>query len=256
MQSLNRLLRILEEVAASKHAPSAVDVAESVGLSLSTVSRLMHVLADEGLLDRAGRDRRYTLGPRLFALAHAATQIDLTTIARPFLESLRDVTGETASLHVLRGRQRVCLVEVPSHHPVRRVVPVGLPASLAGSATGAVLLAACSEDRQVEQVDAFRMSAAERSMFEGCIEHARTHGWALVVDEWVPGLTGLSVAVAGGDANIAAISVSGPSARFTKDVALSHLDDVLSAADSISARMVGGPRDASSPDQTASVPNV
>lgn len=253
MQSLDRLLRVIETVAANTHGSSAAEVAESAGLSLSTVSRLMHELADEDVLTRSERDRRYTLGPRLFALARAATHVDLATTARPFLERLRDLTEETASLHVKRGHQRVCLAAAPSRHPVHRVVPPGLTADLGGSATGAVLLSGSSDDEQREQIDALHLPTAERAAFQARINHARASGWALVVDDWVPGLTGLSAAVPGADTTLAALSVSGPSARFAHDTALSHLDDILHAAHSISARIIGEQSNGPPPDHATPV---
>lgn len=235
MQSLDRVMRILESVAGQPQASGAAEVAERTGLALSTVARLMGQLADASLLHRS-RDRRYTLGPRLYSLARAAgSQLDAVAVARPVVEQLRDVTGETASMHVLRGRLRVCVVEAPSHHQVRRVVPVGLAEPLGGSATGAVLLADGPPDERREQLEA--LEPAKRQRFEKLIEHARSAGWALVVDEWSSGLAGLSAAVRDGDSTLAAISVSGPSARFTREVGLSHVDDVLNAARTISTRI-------------------
>jgi DNA-binding IclR family transcriptional regulator len=238
VQSLNRLVTILEAVAAKGPAVSAAQVAESVGLSLSTVSRLMIQLADVGLLHRSARDRRYTLGPRLYALARAAdSQIDVTAIARPLLEQLRDATGETASMHVARGRQRVCILEVPSHHAVRRVVRVGMAEPVFGSATGAVLLAARLPHEQAEELDALDVDPAERRRFEALVAHAAETGWALAADAWVPGLTGLSAAVRDGSTTFAAISASGPSSRFTAEIAESHVDTMLRTAEQISAQI-------------------
>jgi IclR family acetate operon transcriptional repressor len=235
VQSLDRLMTILETVGAHPDRVSAAEVAQETGLSLSTVSRLMIQFADAGLLYRTGTDRRYCLGPRVYALARAAdAQLDLPTIARPVLEGLRDLTGETVSMHVLRGSQRVCIAEVPSRHPLRRVVPVGLAEPLAGSATGAVLLADRSDEEQQRELMA--LSDEGRQRFAQALRQARETGWVLVVDDWVGGLAGLSVAVRSGGKTEAAVSVSGPSARFTRHAAESHLDEVLEAARTIAAR--------------------
>src|SRR5262245_57372728 len=100
MQSLDRLVSILETVAISERGLTASEVTKAMGLPMATVSRLMHVLADYDLLQRFGGQREYVLGPRLFALVGAATaQLDLVTVARPHLERVRDATEETTSLH-------------------------------------------------------------------------------------------------------------------------------------------------------------
>ena len=236
MQSVDRLISVLESVAANGAASSAAEVADETGLSLSTVSRLMIAFADAGLLHRSHRDRRYTLGPRLYALARAAgSQLDAVTVARPLLEQLRDVTGETVSLHVLRGHQRVCIAEVPSLHEVRRVVPVGHAEPVLGSATGAVLLAGRPLEEQQSDLDAIGPAPAERQRFEPLLAHARKHGWVIVSDGFVAGLTGLSAAVSDSGGTSMAISVSGPTVRFPREVALSHVDEVQRAAQTIAA---------------------
>jgi DNA-binding IclR family transcriptional regulator len=239
MQALDRFISILETVAAEREPVSAADVAEATGLSISTASRLLLQFADAGLLHRASRDRRYVLGPRLYRLARTATeQLDVTTIARPELERLRDRTGETASLHVLRGSQRVCILEVPSLHQVRRVVPVGQGAPIAGSATGAVLLAGVPRDEQRHQIDELDLPGDERKRFERLVAQAMADGWAIVEDEWVQGLCGLSALIPDGGWTPAALSVSGPSTRFTRNAAESQVEAILDAARTI-ARHVG-----------------
>lgn len=236
MQSLDRLITILERVAERSEPSSAAEVAATTGLSLSTVSRLMLEFAEAGLLHRTDSDRRYTLGPRLYALAsRSGERLDLAAIGRPVLERLRDVTGETASLHVLRGRHRVCIVEAASHQPLRQVVPVGHVEPVDASATGAVLLAEQPEGERRDVLAALEPGA--RAAFADRLAEAHANGWALVADEWVSGLCGLSAAVRGGDGTCAAVSVSGPSSRFTRAVALGHRDDILAAARSIAARL-------------------
>jgi IclR family acetate operon transcriptional repressor len=238
MQSLDRLMTILEQVSERGDPAGAAEIADATGLSLSTVSRLMLQFAEAGLLHRTAHDRRYTLGPRLYALARAADAgLDPATIGRPVLERLRDVTGETASLHVLRGAQRICIVEAPSHQPLRRVVPVGHAEPVGASATGAVLLADRRAAERREVLEA--LAPDEQRRFQARLDEARANGWALVIDEWVSGLCGLSAAVRGTDGTRAAVSVSGPSSRFTRTVAMAHLDDILAAARTISARLGG-----------------
>ncbi|MEX2556638.1 MAG: IclR family transcriptional regulator [Actinomycetota bacterium] len=227
MQALNRLTMILEAVASSSRASTAAEVSQAVGLSLSTTTRLMHLMADKGLLHRTGHDRRYTLGPRLFALVRAASaDLDIAEIARPYLERLRDVTGETASLHVLHGSERLCVAVAESRHQVRRVVSVGLSEPVQGTATGSVLLAGQPLEERAELAERLRLGPKKLKE----LDEINERGWALVVDDWVPGLAGLSAAVRDGDVTVAALSVSGPSSRFTREVALGHLDVVLETA--------------------------
>ncbi len=240
MQSLKRLTSILESVAANGAPTSAVKVARELELPLSTVSRLMHQLADEGLLHRSASSGHYSIGPRLFALTQfGAAQPKLAEAAHPLLTALRDRTGETSSLHVLRGVSRVCIAVVESQHPVRRVVPVGLIQPAPGTATGEVLLAGVSPADRAEAIDAAKLRVPERRDLDHRLERIRKDGYALVVNDWVGGVSGLSAPVCVGGITIAAVSVSGPSDRFTRQVALSHLTALWDAASSLAAQLGG-----------------
>lgn len=238
MQSLDRLLTILETVAEADAPPAAVDIAATTGLSLSTVSRLVIDLTRSGLLYRADGDRTYALGPRLFALAHSAiSQFDLPALARPVLEAVRDSTGETTSMHVMRGPLRVCVFETRGVHKICRVLSVGTAESLCGSATGRVLLAGASPRERDEILDGWDLTPEDRREQEHLIAAAAERGYALVVDEVIEGITGLSCPVRVANQTLAAISVSGPSWRFTAEVAESYLPELRRAAAEIGARI-------------------
>jgi DNA-binding IclR family transcriptional regulator len=236
MKSLDRLVAILRVVGAGDQPASAAQVADATGLSLSTVSRLMIQFAEVGLLHRTPQDRTYTLGPLVHELSRSsARDADLVAASRPFLEQLRDRSDETCSVHVLSGSQRLCVAAAASRHPVRRVVTVGLAEPAAGSATGAVLMARRPIDER--RAEARSLGRAARRPFSEAMAHAAQEGWALVSDEWVEGVTGLSAAVRGADGVDAALSISGPSARFTPTVAMKHLGALLAAAGALSGHV-------------------
>lgn len=234
MQALRRILAILEIVANSGEPATATMVAQHTDLSISTASRLMHQLVAEDVLRRSGSGGGYTLGPRVVAIARAGTnRFDLREQARPILEALRDVTGETVSLHVRSGDNRICVASAPSRHAVARVVPLGLSLPLVGSATGEVLLAGVPAAERDELIT--ELPDAERAALLSRLQHAREMGWLIVSDAWVPGVTGLSCAVADSEGTtVATLSCSGPSTRFTEEVAREYTPHVLASAKEIS----------------------
>ena len=71
------------------------------------------------------------------------------------------------------------------------------------------------------------------------LEQIRRDGWALTVDQVEQGLSGLAVAVNAGDETIAALSISGPSARWTVSVMRATVPEVLEGAQRISLRLAG-----------------
>jgi IclR family acetate operon transcriptional repressor len=234
VQALNRLVSILELVASSEQPAGAAEIAHAIGLPLSTVARLMRQLADENLLYRSTLDGRYTLGPRVFALASAALSgADVAVVARPILQRLRDVTGETTSLHVRRGPQRVCIDEFQSHHQVRRVVPRGLTMDLPNSATGEVLLAYAPEPEVVSALRHARLGRADREQVVQRLEDIRARGYAVREDP-AEGITGISAPICKEGQAVAAVSIAGPTSRFDREHALSQSGMLLKAVKELS----------------------
>ncbi len=199
--------------------PRRPSIASRVGLSLSTTSRLVRELEQEGLIERTYESGPYTLGRRFLALARSAIQpASLINAALPVMEELRDSTQETVSLHVRQRDLRVCIAQVESRRQVRRVVPVGFEVGINVGATGEVLLAGFPAPDLAAYVESLGLSQTDRADLDVRLEQIRRDGWALTVDQVEQGLSGLAVAVIAGDQTIAALSISGPSARWTVSV--------------------------------------
>lgn len=241
MRTLERVVGILEVVAENPAPMTASAVAGAVGLSLSTTSRLMRELSEEGLLERGYEGGAYSLGARVLSLARAALQpSDLLEAAIPEMQALRDLTGETVSLHVRRGGSRVCMAQVQSPHPVRRVVPVGFMAPLHIGATGEMLLAQASTHEVDAYLEEVGLSRAKRSEVKRRVKAARDQGWAAAVDALAEGLSGVSVAIGNGEEILAALTVSGPANRWTMEVMENVVPDVHASAARISRALRPG----------------
>ena len=241
MRALDRVIAILEAVAAGPGPVSTAAVASQVGISLSTVSRLMRELAEQGLLDREGSSGTYMLGGRLMALVRTATEpSNLLRIALPVMESLRDKTQETVSLHVRSGDSRVCIAEVQSLKPVRRVVPLGLVLPLHFGATGEVLLAGLSPAAIQDYLARVKLPARDSKALQTRLDQCRKNGWLMAVDSWVEGLAGIAAQVRSSDTDVASLAVSGPSFRWTAAAMNQHREAVVAAAHTISVLMANG----------------
>src|ERR1700758_387242 len=101
-KSLGRAVELLHAVAAHPDGSSAAELARDTGLPRSTVTRTLSTLADAGLVEQA---RGWVLGYELVRLARAADPYRaLVEYASGVLARLRDATGESALLAVMRGR--------------------------------------------------------------------------------------------------------------------------------------------------------
>lgn len=191
MGVLDKAVSVLDAVEAGPLA--LADLTKATGLSRATAHRLATALEVHGFVDRDG-DGRFRPGARLAALS-------LPAVARPALERLRDVTGESVQLYVRRGDQRLCVSAIESAHGLRTIVPVGALLPLDRGSAGRVLGGTGGRE------------------------------WVESVEERQVGVASVSAPVRGADGRVlAAVSVSGPVDRTTRQPGRRYGTDVVKAA--------------------------
>jgi DNA-binding IclR family transcriptional regulator len=116
---------------------------------------------------------------------------------------LRDATGESTQLYVPQDGVRVCLLSLESPHSLRTIVPVGAALPMDRGSAGKVL-----------QGD----------------PGSRRRGWAQSVEEREPGVASVSAAVTSGGKVVAAVSVSGPVERTSRQPGRRYAAAVMEAA--------------------------
>jgi len=239
--SLDRATAVLEAVAAGAH--TFTEIAQVTGQSRSTTHRLLAALAANGFLAKAG-GLGYMLGPRLLHLAHAATRdLPLKDIARPILEGLAAVTGESAQLYTRLGDERICVDSVQSARELRTIVSPGAALPLTAGSAGKVFLAWTSgdADRLIAKVEALTdRTPTDPDRIRTQLATARRRGWAESVGERAPDVASVSAPVLGPRGNLmAVVSVSGPRNRMGARPGGRYAGQVIEAADEL-ARALGG----------------
>ena len=117
VRAVERAIDILECFLPDKPWMSVLEIQRKVPLSRPTLYRLLQTLIAKGLVRSEGDPQRFALDFGIGRLAHNwIAAIDVIALARPILEELRTVTGETAALFVRRGNLRQCVAEVVSPH--------------------------------------------------------------------------------------------------------------------------------------------
>ena len=175
---------------------------DATGIPRPTAHRLATALEDHGLVRRDDQGR-FALGMRLVALGHAAAgEVAVTEAARPALTQLRDTTGESVQLYIRDGDRRVCTLSLESPHGLRTIVSLGSVLSLDKGSAGKVLRGEWTKA-----------------------------GWAESVGEREAGVASVSAPVLGADgAVVAAVSVSGPIERTTRNPGRKYGAAVVEAA--------------------------
>lgn len=216
MRALSRVIAILETVAGSERPLATTQVAARSGLSVPTVSRLLRDMTEEHLLDRDEYNGTFRIGPRMLSIGQLSdTHHLLIERARPAMDNLAELSGETCSLHVRAGERRICIAEVQGTHWVRCVVPVGTSMLLHVGVTGEVLMTAMSSRELQAYLEEHDLSPQRISAIRKRLDVIRRNGWGMAEDALEPGVSGISAPI-GHAGTVVAFSVSGPSARWTR----------------------------------------
>lgn len=148
VKSLIRAIDLLDTLVDAGEALGVTDLATATGFSKTATYNLVTTLESRGLIRRDGGNR-YGLGWRLLELGeYARMQSTLGELARPHLETLSDLAGETAFAGVLDGDSTLCLDMVESRRSVPSDWAPGRRALLEENAAGELLLAYASPRRR------------------------------------------------------------------------------------------------------------
>lgn len=200
---------------------------QATGLARPTAHRLAVALEHHRFV---GRDLqgRFILGQRLAELASAAGEDRLLATASPILARLRDITGESSQLYRRQGGVRVCVAAADRPSGLRDSIPVGSQLSMQAGSAAQVLLAWEDPERIQEDLTEANFSAV-------ALAAVRRNGWAQSVAERESGVASVSAPVRSpGGKVIAAVSVSGPIERLTRQPGRLHAAAVMAAAERLS----------------------
>ncbi|GAA2524811.1 IclR family transcriptional regulator [Rarobacter incanus] len=195
----------------------------ATGLARPTAHRLAVALEHHRLVAR-DMQGRFVLGPRLNELSTAAGEDRLLGAANPVLTALRDHTGESAQLYRRQGDQRICVASAERPVGLRDSIPVGSALTMQAGSAAQVLLAWEEPDRLHRGLQGAEFTAT-------ILSGVRRRGWAQSVGEREVGVASVSAPVRSPSGRIvAAVSISGPVERLSRQPGRLHAASVVAAA--------------------------
>lgn len=135
----SKVLAIIEVFERSRRSMPLSEVAAQAGLPVSTTHRLVAEMTEWGLLSRSANGN-VQLGIRLWAIAQNVGR-QLRETARPFIQDLYSLTGETSQLAVRDGAMALYIERIYGTRRLPRASRVGGRLPLHATAVGKVILA-------------------------------------------------------------------------------------------------------------------
>jgi IclR family transcriptional regulator, KDG regulon repressor len=224
------VLCALADDPAGRDGLGVVRLAEAVGGDKSQLSRTLQALEEHGFVERDPQTLAYHLGWRLFALAARVGESRLLAEAPPVLRSLVRELGESVHLSVRQGDQVLTLLSESPPATLHAPGRVGGLTPLTSTSAGRAL-AIDLDDADLEALGLARDA--------GRIAEARSLGYAIVREEFEPGVVAAAAPIRDASGRVlAALNVSAPRFRFDD-----RLEDaavrVVAAADRLSAALAG-----------------
>lgn len=247
--SLKHGLSILDCFTARERSLGVREIAQAIGADESHVGALLLVLCQRGYLERNPITGRYEVGVRALELGDIYSRHSrLVEAGRPVLAGIRDDVDETAMLAIRWEDYRIDIDKAESRQELHQVVALGMRKSLYTGAGGRVLLSGLDREaleRYLQRVPLTRLSpttVVDQHTLRDAVERVRRQGFAESFSERRGGGATIGAPVRGGSGEVAAaLVVSTPLYRFSRELRERIILAVLEGADQIARRYIAGP---------------
>ena len=224
VQSLTRSLVLLEILSEHDGGLSLTELARIGELPTSTTHRLLTTMENRRFVRFNRSTNLWSIGVQSFVVGNAfARSRNFVPLAKIFMRYLMDQSGETVNLATQDQEEIVYLAQVECREMMRAFVRPGSRAPLHCSAVGKAILAALPDaDRNRLTSPRETGNGTGKSIFTPefmrSLEDTRRRGYALDDEEQSVGMRCVaSVIYDENGGPLAAISVSGPTARITDE---------------------------------------
>ncbi len=218
---LDRGLRIIEIIRNNRAPMGVSELSEETGLSKATIYRLLYTLEQNGYVEQDQVSEKYGLGMAFIKIGeYVKSTVDITSIAKPYMDKLAGLTGETTYLCRTYYDEALILETISGEaSALYSMVTPTIP--LYCSALGRVLLAGFSQDQLNQYMDS--QEFAQRTIntrttqqeIEQEIKAVNEKGVSVEIEEYEYGMTCIAGPIYDQTGEIiASLSVSGPATRI------------------------------------------
>jgi IclR family KDG regulon transcriptional repressor len=243
LSTLEKGLAVLTAFSAGRPEWGVVELAQHLRIHKTTVHKVLATYQQWGLIQQDRTTRRYRLGLRLLELAQAVSPVTgLRDAARPELERLVALSGETAKLSVADQSESVVIEAVEGREQMRMTGQVGMRNPLYAGASNKLLLAymppATAARIVADTAPLEHPARTQPQLFWAEVAAIADAGCAMSSSEVERGVTAVSAPVRDATGQVvASVSIVGPSARLSEERMQSLIEPVRTAAAAISARL-------------------
>ena len=215
---------VLETFLNGKQTLTLAQITKSSGLVKNKVFRILSTLEKHRLVNR-DEGGNYLLGVRFLAFGQQVQrQTSLLSISQPVMDWLLAETSETIFLGVIDGNEALCIAARESPRSIRLFAQVGRRVPIYCGGVPKVLLAFMPDEVRTALLDNLVLepltpaTITDQATLERMLQDIRTQGYAIAADDLDLGAHSIAAPIRDHRGQvIAALSIAGPSTRFTDE---------------------------------------
>ncbi|RFU65134.1 IclR family transcriptional regulator [Peribacillus glennii] len=245
MQTITRAIQILKTFSINQKELSLAQLHHELGLSKSSLQRILNTLVVNGFLEKDNEKKTYKLGLELYYLGKLVEENShLLTTAKPYLQALRDKLGENVYINIIEDNERKCIAFEEAKHALMTISHIGQTSPLYMGASAKLLLAYLPQNEIEHYINQTILKPVtektiidkDRLILE--LQDIREKGYAVSYGELVYGVFSASAPIFDNRNNvIAGIAVSAPLARVNDSIIESFITSVKEVANQISEEL-------------------
>ncbi len=238
--SVEKAFKILDCFSMEKIELGVTEIANQIGTNKSVVYRMLATMDALNVIQQNPENGKYRLGLKLFELSQKVSiHKNFISKAKPYMEDLVKRAGETAHLAIYKNQKVYFLDKVVGRHDLQINSQIGTEKPLHCTGLGKVMLAFAEPhfEKVIDNINLERITTntiTQKIKLKQEIRRIKKEGFALDLEENEIGLVCVAVPVFDAKGKcIAAISTSGPSARFNKNEIQTYTGDLKYTANQL-----------------------
>ncbi len=247
IQAVDHAIDVLQALGGTGRAMGVSELARQTGLSKATVHHLLATLETRRFVMRDPNLPQYRLSWALYELgSNVARDIDLSRVARPYLDRLAVQTGESVLLGILDEDSVLYLDRGEAPTGLQMRANAGRRGPLFATASGKVLLAFCNDPQVLDRLLASplpkltKSSITDPATLRRELAQVRLQSYATCWQEREIGLCSLAVPLRDYTGTVVgSLAVAGPASRLTTRTVQAHLVPLQAAARRIGMHLGG-----------------
>ncbi len=243
LQSVQKGLHILKLFTIEKPVWRLTEIANTLQLNKSTVSRLVSDLEAEGFLHKEGK--KYSLGYSLLSISGVVTShLEIHRESKDILKKLVADLGETGHIALLEGKEITYVHKMLCADPVPLLSSIGKKNPATCTSSGKILLAYHNKPYIVERIMAEGLprmgpnSPTDPEELKCQLSQIKRLGYAICIDEMHENVVSIAAPVRDyTDEVVAAVAVVGTRERIDDSKINRFVETIIEAAHEVSIRL-------------------